>query len=242
MTEPQIKLSIYGDQGYVHLYDFSKANTSMSNRIEVVTKVALSSFGKEEAKSPQNLYEHLLKELKTPLEFIRIGPKYDIESSLRNHPDAPLETNVNKYSENVTCIHFKAPLLVIAHIVRHRSFSYNQCSRRYTKVNKNDIFIPSELQRNNAFLKSIDDSIALYEKLIVEGAKKEIARGVLPGYLIMSDMWMIGDKKAWHSLFKTRLSTSENVMNLTKELVQGMYDAIHLYQPNILKGLDLTHV
>lgn len=225
--------TILNNQGYVQLYDFSMSNLSLENRVDTITKVASTSFGKTEALSPRPLYNKLLAERNTTLEFIRVSPTYDIATSFRNDIEAKFDTDCVEHSNNVACVKIRVPLMVTAHIFRHRSFSYNQCSRRYTTVTEDDIFLPDEFINNEHVQKAIKSSITLYNALIKDDIKKEIARGVLPAYLIMSDMWMIGDKKAWKCLFNTRLSKHEKVMDYTKELVQAMYNLIKEYQPKI---------
>lgn len=226
--------------GYLDLYDFSKSNYCEESRIEAVTTVAATSFGNNEPKSKNKLYEKLFKERNTCLEFVRTGPNFDVSSSLRNNIDLPYSTptNIEKHNDFVACFKFRAPLMVIAHLVRHRyQFSYNQLSRRYVKVDCGDFFLSKELYDSNQ-RQEVEDlfvrSMNLYRDMVDDGVKKEIARMVLPSYALMSDMWIIGNKVAWQNLFRTRLSKDEKVQNYTKELVQAMYDMLSVNQTKIL--------
>lgn len=225
-------------KGVVKLFDLSKSNEDEMSRAFTVANIASTSFGNDEPKSPTLLYDKLLKERNTCLEFIRTAPYYDIVSSLRNVTSMPYGIDP-KHNDNVACVKFKAPLMVIAHIVRHRSFSYNQLSRRYVKVNKDDFYLPESYVtsvKRDAINDHINRSMNLYDQLISLGVKKEEARGVLPAYLLMSDMWMIGDKKAWQSLFKIRLfSKDERVQSTTKELISHFHSIIQEHQPKILE-------
>lgn len=235
---PEMDIPVFSNYGYVQLFDLSKSNESIEDRISTVTQVASASFNKEKALSPLVLYDKLLEERSTPLEFVRLYPKYDIGSSLRNETKAPIDpiiTRRKSHRNAVACVKFRAPLMVIAHIVRHRSFSYNQCSRRYTRVKKEDLFIPDELVTNKYFNESLDSSFEAYEHLIKTGHKPEIARSVLPAYCIMSDMWMIGDRIAWNSFFETRLhDRKERVQSYTRHLAETIYHIILLNQPSII--------
>ena len=54
--------SIFNKQGYITLYDISKSNSNETARTELITSVAVTSFGKDRARSQKNLYEKLVKE------------------------------------------------------------------------------------------------------------------------------------------------------------------------------------
>jgi thymidylate synthase ThyX len=236
-------LNLYGDEncGSVSLYDSSFSNVSQDARMHVVTKVAATSYGKEESKSPTKLYDKLYKERNTCLEFVRISDEFNIESSLRNNINAKFHRRIDilKHKENVACFKLRIPLMVVAQLVRHRTFSFNQVSRRYTDVEDKDIFIPDEFKEcvlNSTIQNHIEQSLKLYHDLCKSGTmKKEIARGVLPAYLLFADIWMIGDKDAFQNLFEIRLSMHEKVQTMTKDTVYAMYELLNEYQPNILK-------
>lgn len=228
------------DIGFVSLFDVSRGNECEGARIEVVSKIAAASFGHDESKSPPALYKKLLKERNTCLEFIRMGPDFDIKSSLRNDPTQWYSQigEIEDHKENVVCVKLRAPLMVIAHLVRHRSFSYNQNSRRYMTIQENEIFMPDDIMETifgTQFKNHIKESIELYREMLKAGIKKEVARGVLPAYLLMSDMWMIGNKEAWQSLFKIRLSDNEKVQNFTKNIVQAIKNLVEKNQPKVLE-------
>ena len=226
---------IYNDKGYVKLFDVSKCNSNEEARAELVTTVAVTSYDKEKPRSKNKLYEKLLKEKNTTLEFVRYYPNYDISSSLRNRPHNEYTTDCyDIHNKNVACFKFRAPLMVIAHLVRHRSFSYNQCSRRYTKVTIKDIHIPNAFTDNKLFFDHLQNSFKLYNQYLESGIKREITRSVLPAYLIMSDMWIVGDKKAWKSLFNTRLSVDEKTQSETADLITTFKKLIIKNQPSVL--------
>jgi len=93
----------------------------------------------------------------------------------------------------------KCPLFVRGQWHRHRTWSYNEISRRYTEVDL-DYYVPSifrcqsdnnrqastdTVPSNNEDLKAIyvkqmEDSLALYRTLRTQGVCREQARGVLP--------------------------------------------------------------
>jgi len=218
-------------KGSVSLWDLSRANESRESRIETVTTVASASFGHESCKSPEALYEKLFRENNTCLEFVRTAPNYSIATSLRNDIECDYDdlTTQEDWYKKCACVKIRAPLMVIAHLVRHRSFSFNQISRRYVVAKNDDIFIPDDI--NNSIYgpevqRHIEQSFKLYMELCSAGFKKEEARLVLPAYAIMTDLWMIGDMKAWNHLFSIRLSKDEKVQNWTKSLVEVIHELI----------------
>lgn len=229
---------ILNDKGYVKLYDISQGNANEQSRIDVVTTVASASFGKDKSKNPTALYNKLFSEKNTTLEFIRTFPKYDIETSLRNRPNVDYcKDHYDLHNQNVACVKIKAPLMVIAHLVRHRSFSFNQCSRRYTKVTKDDLLIDHEFESDD-IIEHINESIRIYQRLINEGINREKARMILPAYMILSELWMVGNVKAWKILFETRLSKNERTQDYTREVVQAIYDIICKFQPEFKFRLE----
>lgn len=92
-----------------------------------------------------------------------------------------------------------APLYIVSQWQRHRTFSYNQISLRYTKAEKDNFFIPETLRiqsktnkqgSNGAvdnqdfcqllMLSGIENSFEIYNILIANGVCREQARAVLP--------------------------------------------------------------
>lgn len=107
---------------------------------------------------------------------------------------------------NFVTFRFKVPLFIAAQHMRHRTWSYNQISRRYTDVDL-EFYEPSQFRtqhESNRQASNPDDlinpelntflprdaansivahhktSLQLYNKLIASGVCREQARGVLP--------------------------------------------------------------
>jgi len=117
---------------------------------------------------------------------------------IANKHTSPLEHLVFTFS--VHC-----PLFVRGQWHRHRTWSYNEISRRYTEIDM-ECFAPEQLRRqseNNrqasftdenfrapelvaAIKKHNDESIALYNKLLDAGVCREQARGVLPQNMMVT--------------------------------------------------------
>lgn len=112
---------------------------------------------------------------------------------LKNHHTSPFE--------HVTfTFHVKAPIFVARQWHRHRTWSYNEVSARYTEV-KDDYYFPSEWRgqskdnkqmsdglidselqphANHQYLEACGKAFSAYEALLDMGVSREMARMVLP--------------------------------------------------------------
>ena len=119
----------------------------------------------------------------------------------------------------------KCPMFVRSQIMRHRTFSYNEVSRRYTSENieffefeslrqqakKNlQCSTDSEVDHPIALKKLMHmhrlDSLRLYNRLLDEGVAREQARSVLPQCL-MTSFVMTGNALNWSRFLKLRLDS-----------------------------------
>lgn len=130
-----------------------------------------------------------------------------LEYLIRNHHDSPLEmvdVTFNVY----------APVVVWWQWVRHRTFSYNFQSGRYTPFEENDVYIPTVWRKQSKDNKQASDgqlrderadyysetlenlsrvAYSFYELALQEGVAKEQARLFLP---------------AWCSYYKARVKAN----------------------------------
>lgn len=118
----------------------------------------------------------------------------------------------------------EVPLFIRSQIMRHRTFSYNEISRRYTDENlefwtpsnfrkqaasNRQASSPDELVLNNlemcraADRKALED-LEFYEKLIEEGVCREQARAYLPQSLL-TKFYMTGNLRNWSHFVDLRL-------------------------------------
>jgi thymidylate synthase (FAD) len=100
---------------------------------------------------------------------------------------------------NVVTFRFKVPLFVARQHIRHRTWSYNEISRRYTNINlefyEPNIFrkqsssnrqasINEDVEQSQVLAHKVKEhhhqSLALYNQLLEAGVCREQARGVLP--------------------------------------------------------------
>ena len=137
----------------------------------------------------------LFRSLKTDMDERDVGL---LEYLIANRHTSPLEHLVFTFS--VHC-----PLFVRGQWHRHRTWSYNEISRRYTEIDL-EFYTPSQLRRqseNNRQASFRDDafdderlrrkisdhhiaSLGLYNELLEAGVCREQARGVLPQNMMVT--------------------------------------------------------
>lgn len=100
---------------------------------------------------------------------------------------------------NVVTFRFKVPLFVARQHIRHRTWSYNEISRRYTDINlefyeptvfrkqsssNRQASINEDVEQSQVLAQIVTEhhhqSLALYNQLLQAGVCREQARGVLP--------------------------------------------------------------
>ena len=165
-----------------------------------------------------------------------------LEYLIANKHTSPLEHMVFTFS-----IH--CPLFVRGQWHRHRTWSYNEISRRYTEIDM-EFYTPSELRRqseNNRQASFSDPdfdgselakligehnqaSLALYEKLLAGGVCREQARGVLPQNMMVTFWGTVDLSNLLHFL---ELRDSEHAQWEIKEYAVAIKKLIKPYIPNV---------
>lgn len=122
------------------------------------------------------------------------------------------ERHTSPFEHSVVTFRICAPLPVVAQIMRHRTFSYNQASRRYTSddiefldvtewrkqgarnLQCSDGVLNDELGADigAAYREHCARSLGLYESALARGCSREQARFLLPQGL-MARFWMTGN-------------------------------------------------
>lgn len=131
------------------------------------------------------------------------------------------------------------PLFVRSQLMRHRTFSFNEVSRRYTSEDLR-VYTPTELraQAKRNLQCSVDGthvdnedelveevesaalaSVSTYEMLLESGVSREQARGVLPQNMYTM-FWMSGNLHNWYKMLKLRLH--EHTQRETRLIAEAM--------------------
>lgn len=165
-----------------------------------------------------------------------------LEYLIANKHTSPLEHMVFTFS-----IH--CPLFVRGQWHRHRTWSYNEISRRYTEIDM-EFYTPTTLRRqaeNNrqasvndpefdgkALIKEISAhnqaSLALYEKLLASGVCREQARGVLPQNMMVTFWGTVDLSNLLHFL---ELRDSEHAQWEIREYAIAIKQLIKPLIPNV---------
>ena len=170
-----------------------------------------------------------------------------LEYLIENRHTSPLEHLVFTFS-----IH--CPLFVRGQWHRHRTWSYNEISRRYTEVDM-EFYTPPKLRAqakidrqasvdnadmdNNALRKMISDhndaSFKLFEELLEKGVCREQARGVLPQNMMVT-FW--GTVNLGNLLHFLELRDSEHAQWEIREYAIAIKKLIKPYIPNVAKYFE----
>jgi len=133
------------------------------------------------------------------------------------------------------CIEIQTSRAIAAQILRHRSFSFQEFSQRYSEVTKLE---PIEFRKQGktnrqvgdeevqltSFQASIVDNaekacLAAYEHLIDSGIAKECARMILP-LSTQTTMYMSGSIRSWIHYLEIR--TKEDTQKEHREIANGI--------------------
>ena len=233
--------------GYAQLWDFSRANLSEESRVEAVATVASICYGKP-AKDAKKLVERLWSESgglpSSAFEFIRDGRAPGIASSLRNdHELSTYQDDVEQseeelvalHKENIAAFRIKVPIFVARQLMRHRQFSYQELSRRYTDDTRVplDFWSPAkegeiETAVGNLFELAYALEERVYRLLLESDVRAEAARSVL-GSGLCTEFWVMGDREAWGNYFTLRLDPHTQTEH--REAARAMRDLLVEYQP-----------
>jgi len=139
----------------------------------------------------------------------------------------------------------ECPLYIRSQIHRHRTFSYNEISRRYTSENI-AFYVPKQYRTQHQNSKQCSDAdidatlntefvlrteashkacLDLYNDMIANGIAREQARGVLPQNL-MTEFWMTGNLRNWIHFLGLRLDAhaQEEVQAIARPIIEIIKD------------------
>jgi thymidylate synthase (FAD) len=169
-----------------------------------------------------------------------------LEYLIENRHTSPLEHLVFTFS--IYC-----PLFIRGQWHRHRTWSYNEISRRYTEMDI-EFFTPSKLRQqakinrqasvdspvfdDKKLILSIDEhnkkSLKLYENLLKQGACREQARGVLPQNMMVTFWGTVNLNNLLHFL---DLRDHDHAQWEIREYAIAIKKLITPYIPNVAKYL-----
>ncbi len=132
--------------------------------------------------------------------------------------------HMSPFEHNILTVIIECPLYIRSQIHRHRTFAYNEISRRYTSDNI-EFFIPETIRKQaksnrqasegeleetealnaiNLMEKHHEESERVFKSLLSLGVPREQARGILPQNL-MTKFYMTGNLRNWIHFVKLRI-------------------------------------
>ena len=147
------------------------------------------------------------------------------------------------------CVEIKTSRAIAAQILRHRSFSFQEFSQRYseaTEMEPLELRSPADKNRQsssesikdetlntmaNAFM---DGSKELYDHLIAGGVAKECARMILP-LGTQTTMYMNGTVRSW--IHYINLRTEENTQKEHRNVANAVKNIFIEQFPNVSEAL-----
>lgn len=174
-----------------------------------------------------------------------------VDYLMRHYHTSPFE--FVQFTFRIEC-----PIFVARQIMRHRTFSFNEYSARYSEM-KDRFYLPAEFGLQDTVNKqgSIDAELtneeagilqqyykntydfayANYQKLLDEGVSREQARMLLP-VGIFTEMYATIDLS---NLLKfLRLRMDEHTQRETRDIASAMYDLVKQVVPYVIESWD-TH-
>jgi thymidylate synthase (FAD) len=148
------------------------------------------------------------------------------------------------------CVEIKTSRAIATQILRHRSFSFQEFSQRYseaTDMEPLELRSPAEKNRqssndkiddvviNNVAKYSMEQSLNCYNKLIAQGVAKECARAVLP-LGTQTTMYMNGSVRSW--IHYINLRTEENTQKEHRDVANAIKDIFIEQFPNVSLALE----
>jgi thymidylate synthase (FAD) len=171
-----------------------------------------------------------------------------IRYMLRNHHVSPFEM------ANV-CVEITCPRDIARQILRHRSFSFQEFSQRYQKVEQlppadlREARLQDSKNRQNS-LETDDDSLQVfwhdaqqavvdaawdaYTAALAKGIAKEVARAVLPEGLTTTRMYVNGNMRSWIFYLTQRLDPSTQKEH--REIAQQVFEVLTKLAPDTMEA------
>lgn len=148
-------------------------------------------------------------------------------------------------------LELKTSRAIAAQILRHRSFSFQEFSQRYSKstkltqieyrkqgkTNRQVGDEPFKLKQTNEFLINsiLEKNLELYNDLIDEGVAKECARMLLP-LCTETTMYMSGNLRSW--IHYIDLRTQPETQKEHREIAEGCKEIFIEKMPSLAEALE----
>ena len=147
-------------------------------------------------------------------------------------------------------VEIKTSRAIATQILRHRSFSFQEFSQRYSEVaNIEHIELRKQAENNrqssedvidepvinNVVKHSVETAVMTYNKLITQGVAKEVARLVLP-LAAESTLYMKGSIRSW--IHYIDLRTQQNTQKEHRLIAEECKEILSANFPTVAKALE----
>ena len=141
--------------------------------------------------------------------------------------------HLTPFEHNVMTVRISCPIYIARQIFRHRSCSFNEKSRRYTKSDR-IYYIPLHLTEDDADIMEnvYDEADAAYEALLAKDYAKEDARAVLPQAL-MTEFYMTANLRNWMHFLELRMS--EHAQREAQKVASEVRKLLELHFPETMR-------
>jgi thymidylate synthase (FAD) len=152
------------------------------------------------------------------------------------------------------CMEIETTRDIARQILRHRSFSFQEFSQRYAKVDlwslPNTVRLQDEKNRQNSIeiddpelqqwwedeqVKVIRQANQTYNEALSKGVAKEVARKVLPEGLVLSKMYMNGTLRSW--IHYVQLRCGPETQKEHREVAEQCKTILQEIYPTVMKSL-----
>ena len=147
-------------------------------------------------------------------------------------------------------VEIKTSRAIATQILRHRSFSFQEFSQRYSEVaNIEHIELRKQAENNrqssedvinepvinNVVKHSVETAVMTYNKLITQGVAKEVARLVLP-LAAESTLYMKGSIRSW--IHYIDLRTQQNTQKEHRLIAEECKEILSANFPTVAEALE----
>jgi thymidylate synthase (FAD) len=152
------------------------------------------------------------------------------------------------------CMEIETTRDIARQILRHRSFSFQEFSQRYAKVDlwslPNPVRLQDEKNRQNSIevddpelqqwwedeqVKVVRQANQTYNEALSKGVAKEVARKVLPEGLVLSKMYMNGTLRSW--IHYVQLRCGPETQKEHREVAEQCKTILQEIYPTVMKSL-----
>lgn len=209
-----------------------------------------------------NGYVNLIDSMGNDLRIVNAARKsFNKESNTFTDKDKKLLKYLwdNKHTTPFEMVEFtfevKAPLFVVRQWQRHRTWSYNECSRRYTsedldfhypdslrkqsksnKQSSEDAFCKEEIiEFQNEILKNTQECIFVYNRLLEKGVCREQARMSLPQNMMVEMVAKVDLNNLLHFL---NLRLHKHAQKEIQEYAKAIIELIRPIVPYTIKHIE----